>query len=152
MSMQVDSQEEAEWRRVLSLLTAIVLLVAAAVTITIVKRASSSDVEFDIMAWVLFRLIPVSPYVFLFLCSLWMKTELRALWLLGGSVVISGFGVLMVWLTVTQGTDPLRFVGLLFFPGLQWGASVLLVACLWGCTRPAGCGQIPVQESDDTSE
>jgi hypothetical protein len=133
MSMQV----EAKCRRALSVLTAIVLLGAMAATIAIDLQASSSDVEFGIVS-LLLLLVPLSPYLFLFLCRSRMKTGPQALGLLLGSFAISVYGVLMIWYNVAQSLDSLRGLWLIITPVHQWIACGLLLACIRYCARSAG--------------
>jgi hypothetical protein len=143
MSMRV----EPEYRRVLAMLTAIVLLVAMAATGTIFLLTMSTDVEFGIMVALfdlLFLLFPLSPYVFLFLCRWWMVTESQASGLLWGSVAISGFGVLMLWwILVVHSVGALSALWFLIIPVPQWIACVILVACIRYFTRSLSEEDVP---------
>ena len=146
MSMQVEDKV----RLVLSFLTAVVLLGAMAATIAIYLRVRSSDVEFDMVS-LLLLLVPLSPYVFLFLflCRSRMVTAAQASGLLCGSVAISGFGVLMLWCNVVQNLDSLSGLWFIITPVPQWIACVLLVAGIRYCLRSACCDQDTATEVAD---
>ena len=146
MSMQVEDKV----RLVLSFLTAVVLLGAMAATGAIYLQVRSSDVEFGIVS-LLLLLIPLSPYVFLFLflCRSRMVTAAQASGLLCGSVAISGFGVLMLWCNVVQNLDSLSGLWFIITPVPQWIACVLLVAGIRYCLRSACCDQDTATEVAD---
>lgn len=134
-------QEDPEWRRVLLLLTAIVLLIAMAATGTMFLRlmGTDTDAELDIIVWIgllLILLFSLSPYVFLFLCRSWMVTDLQASVLLWGSVAISGSGVVMLLCTAMQSNDALSGVWFFIIPHYQWIACVILLVCIKIFARP----------------
>ena len=132
-------QEDPEWRRVLLLLTAVVLLIAMASTAALflgfMGTGGESDTMLSFFLWGIL-LFSLSPYVFLFVCRRWMVTDLQASVLLWGSVAISVSSVFVLLFTVTQGNDPLRGVVFFILPEPQWVACVVLLVCIKTFARP----------------